>query len=783
MLRMMVGTNLSLNKYEQKTALRLAKLSHNIYKSSKNENSLYFSITEKVNNIAIDLQFSVYKEKKQIIIVFKGSQELIDWSTNSKLTKQKFLDNEVHVHSGFGSSLELFLTTISSSNRELDGIRIKDIYQELIKKNSDYTLLITGHSLGGAIATLLSAYFEHLNIPKKNITCYTFGAPPVAWLDFYAKYKNLNLHRVTNQFDPVPKINRVIALRSLQHVGELKEFPSDEYEHHSVSQYITNIQKDEHNTLKRGKSINMNIFKNILTLHKGVGLLVLLVLVTLIFGIAGYKEANYSFLDSIYLTFNLLTMNYTIKQDLNWQLEIARFSALIFVFSAIIKTSLLFLENQLSKPFKLSRNKDHIVIFGFNGHIQKLIKNINDNDKNTKVVIVSPQEIDLTLLDIQAQTVTMPEQFSVKFMKMLALHNAKKIVCMTMNDDLDLSHANGVIEYLGMHENTQKIKLYIHLHSYTLPNLFNYENYHALQGKMPCDIKTFNHYDNAVRILFKNHPMEEHLNSNTTHWLLQGEWNQKISFMRYVAQMSYYEDETLPRITLICNDVNASEKEISKLFPKLNKTLLLTLTNDVSSSQKENITHIAVLYENNTKGLEEALVLSDLYKEQTIFLQQRETSLINNDKIIPFGFFTELNTTNIIFDELLDQKAQNIHNYYRKLYKMEPWEELSLFKKNSNRMQAEHINIKLRGIGWSKESDFSTYQDFLAKNPEKSEKWARIEHLRWNAFHYVNGWDYNEDRNDAQKLHNCLVPFNKLSKKDQEKDYPALFEIPTFIKE
>ena len=776
--------NLSLNKYEQETALKLANLSYNIYQSEekRDKNSLYFSITQKINNIAVDLQFSVYKKDKQIIIVFKGSQELTDWSTNSKITKQKFLDDEVHVHAGFGSSLELFLTTVKSSERELDGIKIKDLYKELLKKDSEYTLLITGHSLGGAIATLFSAYLKHCHMPKEQMVCYTFGAPPVAWLDFYSKYKDLNLHRITNQFDPVPKINRVVTLKSLQHVGELKEFPSDEYEHHSVSQYISNIKKESHNTLKRGKAVDMNILKNLIKLNRGALFLVLLVFLTFIFGMAGFQKSNYSFIDSIYMTFNLLTMNYTIKHDLNWQLEIARFTSLVFVFSAIIKTSLLFLHTKLTQPFKLSRNKNHIVIFGFNGHIQELIKDINKKNSKTEVVVVSPQELDLTLLDIEAETVTMTKQLSVKFMKMLALHNAEKIICMTMDDDLDLTHANGVIEYLEMHENTELIKLYIHLHSYTLPDLFNFENYHALLGKMPCDIKIFNHYDNAVRILFQNNVMEEYLSSHTTHWLLQGEWNQKIAFMRYVAQIAYYEDEALPKVTLICNDVNASKKELSKLFPKLEKTLALTLTDNFNEVEQEDITHIAVLYENSTKGLEEALVLNGLYKEQPIFLQQRESSLINNDKIIPFGFFIELNTSDIIFDEVLDRRAQSIHNYYRDLYGMEPWKELSLFKKNSNRMQAEHINIKLRGIGWSEEDDFSTYEDFLAKNPDIVEKWARIEHLRWNAFHYVNGWDYAKERNDAKKLHNCLVPFSKLSKKDQGKDFPAILEIPTFIK-
>lgn len=76
---------------------------------------------------------------------------------------------------------------------------------------------------------------------------------------------------------------------------------------------------------------------------------------------------------------------------------------------------------------------------------------------------------------------------------------------------------------------------------------------------------------------------------------------------------------------------------------------------------------------------------------------------------------------------------------------------------------------------------FDNYENFLNENPDIVKKWARIEHTRWNAFHYVNGWKYATERDDSKKLHNCLVSFNKLSKHNQDKDIPAIMEIPKFI--
>ena len=792
--------------YKIKNAIALAQLSAEIYNHTNKDTNIeelfkstyqvddavFFSANNKKGCPTVDLQFAILKKDNDIVIVFKGSDEKGDWLTNINVKKEKLKNTNVDVHSGFINSFELFIQTIKDSDRSIDGIKISEIYNELVNQKSKYNITITGHSLGGAIATVLTAYLSD----KKNLVCYTFGAPPVGWEKFYNSYKNINLFRIVNELDPVPNVNKWTsnisskmipvssAWKSLFHIGELKLLESDEQEHHLSKHYITNLQKENKRTLKRNKLLSIN---DLVMKYRWVAFLSLMVIITLIFGLIGYMDAGYTSIDSIYLAVDQLTLDFAEKKNLNLSLEISRFSALVFVSSAILRGVYLFFYNSLFKPFLLSKNDKHIVIFGFNGHVQELIKNINKEQKDTEVIIVTSKEFDTHQLGLKATTVLLPKQLTVKFMRMLKLENAKHIVCIEMEDSLDITHANGVIEYLNDKEEVQDVQLHIHLHSYTLADLFNHENYVAVLGKMPCNIKVFNHYENAVRVLFRNVPMEDEsiLRERTTHWLISGEWNQKISLMRYVAQMAYYEDEALPSITLVCEDIKESKKEIDKLFPKIEKTATINIVNSLNAQLETPVTHIAVLYEDDVKGLEEALVFSNIYKDELIFLQQRDDSIINNRQIIVFGSFNTLNNPDIIFDEVLDERAKNIHHYYIEMGKkegwtMEPWEELSLFKKNSNRMQAEHISIKLRGIGWKDENDFTGYKEFLNINPDLVQKWARIEHLRWNAFHYVNGWDFSEDRDDSKKLHNCLVPFEELTKKEQIKDEPALLEIPTF---
>ena len=788
--------------YQIDNAIALAQLSAEIYSiNEKNhtdkerriatqydyDDALFFSTCVNDECRFTDLQFILLKKDDEITVIFKGTQEKEDWKTNTNIKKANFTDDKIKVHEGFLTSFELFLETIQRSDKKLGDFKIASLHEEFLNKDTEVKFVIAGHSLGGAIATLLCAYIKSEN----NKVCYTFGAPPVGWEEFYKKFKEIPLYRIVNKLDPVPHVNILSAKiptgivpvsfswQTLLHIGELRLLESDEQEHHRMKQYISNLLKEKKITLKRRKVFS---FKHMVKKYKWSAFLALMIAMTLIFGIIGQMQEGSSFIDAFYLSIPQLALTFEQKHNLNSYLEISRFSALIFVSSALLRAVYLFSYNSFLQPLQLIKNKDHIVIFGFNGHVNELLENINKIYPSTKIVLVTVQEIDANQSDFEAMIIKESQLLTLRFMRLLRLEKAQHIVCMDMNDDINIKHANGIIEYLEDIEDVKNVKLHIHLHSYTLADLFNHENFITIRGKMPCDIKVFNHNENAVKILFRNVIIENEiiLKGRKVHWLLNGDKNQVLDFMRYVVQISYYKDEQIPSITLVCPDMQHIQLEIKKLFPKINKTALIKVVDTPDKVENpETITHIGILYENEVKGLKEALTLNNLFKETYIFLLQRDPSIINNKFIIPFGSFSTLNTTQIIFDEELDQKAINIHNYYRNLYGMEPWEELSLFKKNSNRMQAEHINIKLRGIGWN-QNNFKDYDKFLEQNPELVKKWSRIEHLRWNAFHYINGWDYSKQRDDAKKLHHCLVDFEKLSLEDQKKDEPALTKIPIF---
>lgn len=52
---------------------------------------------------------------------------------------------------------------------------------------------------------------------------------------------------------------------------------------------------------------------------------------------------------------------------------------------------------------------------------------------------------------------------------------------------------------------------------------------------------------------------------------------------------------------------------------------------------------------------------------------------------------------------------------------------------------------------------------------ELAEMIAKNVHEVWSAGRISDGWSYGEERNDVNKKHPCLVPYEELS--EEEKDY------------
>lgn len=117
------------------------------------------------------------------------------------------------IHRGFHE----FTMGAFNLQADIDGDGQADDIYETLKNNPNYVLLITGHSLGGAAATLLGERLVSMGINKEQVPVVTFGAPAVGNSAFAQAYGDkITLLRVRTRHDLVPG---VLAL-----IGKYKQF-------------------------------------------------------------------------------------------------------------------------------------------------------------------------------------------------------------------------------------------------------------------------------------------------------------------------------------------------------------------------------------------------------------------------------------------------------------------------------------------------------------------------------------------------------------------------------
>jgi len=105
------------------------------------------------------------------------------------------------------------------------------------------------------------------------------------------------------------------------------------------------------------------------------------------------------------------------------------------------------------------------------------------------------------------------------------------------------------------------------------------------------------------------------------------------------------------------------------------------------------------------------------------------------------------------------------------------WRSLSEFSKQSNIAAAEHLLVKVQILlgddvrgKITKESYAEAYAKYAEEKSEKADMYRKLEHERWVRFHVLNNWKYGPVRNNAEKIHPLLVPFDNLSLEEQAKD-------------
>ncbi|KAE8353429.1 Alpha/Beta hydrolase protein [Aspergillus coremiiformis] len=144
---------------------------------------------------------AVDETNKLIVLSFRGSSDLSNWIADLTfiLTDDSNLCAGCEVHDGFWQAWSHIADTITPT------------VQSALSKYPDYTLVMTGHSYGAALAAIAATVFRNAG---HSVELYNYGQPRVGNLALAQYITSQNMggnYRVTHTNDLVPRVPPEIA--------------------------------------------------------------------------------------------------------------------------------------------------------------------------------------------------------------------------------------------------------------------------------------------------------------------------------------------------------------------------------------------------------------------------------------------------------------------------------------------------------------------------------------------------------------------------------------------
>ncbi|KAI6180242.1 Lipase domain containing protein [Aphelenchoides besseyi] len=195
---------------------------------------------------------AVNHDDRQIIIAFRGTRGLMQLLFEGQRTVFK---NKIKSPVG-GQVSDYF----ESVYRGIMDNGLKASLQELFHQYNDYGVWVTGHSLGGALASIAVGELIKLGkVPAERVTLITFGQPRVG--DYLYAYAHDDLvkysWRITHSRDLVPHIPPLGFEHYRHHKSEVFGIWYDN--DMTVGSPFVECDEDESNNCSNGKPLHISI--------------------------------------------------------------------------------------------------------------------------------------------------------------------------------------------------------------------------------------------------------------------------------------------------------------------------------------------------------------------------------------------------------------------------------------------------------------------------------------------------------------------------------------------
>ncbi len=318
-------------------------------------------------------------------------------------------------------------------------------------------------------------------------------------------------------------------------------------------------------------------------------------------------------------------------------------------------------------------------------------------------------------------------------------------------------------------------------------------------------LETFAVENRAVRALLTRWPLHAGMDppfGQGPHLLIAGFAAPAGAFLIQALRLIQYGDRR-PMVTVLCEEGDQAAARFQTAYPQAGQVAEIRfapLASPPLSGAPAVTLALVCLHDPGEHGLAVANTLAEsIAREQRasppILLEVGDHAPMGDitawdGQIIPISHLREACRAGVLLDGIGDEVAESIHEHYCDSIAAQgrdpanepagqPWSRLAASYRQANRHQADHLWAKLaltdcRAVAEEMVESF-------AFTPLEVERLALIEHQRWAADRYLDGWTHAPVRDNARKHHPQLIPYPELSESMKDLDRFAVRGVPALL--
>ncbi|MFN0019536.1 MAG: NAD-binding protein [Pirellulaceae bacterium] len=528
-------------------------------------------------------------------------------------------------------------------------------------------------------------------------------------------------------------------------------------------------------------------------------------------------DSVWFWLSIIYSTLQLFVMEFNVaneKAELPWQLHVARLLAALFLGLAIWEALSRLFQDQWQE-WRLSRLKGHAIVCGLGRRGAQLVQGLLAHRFEVVAVELNDTNEHLASCAAQGAIVLIGDAADPALITRAGIRRADYLLIASESDRVNLEIALRAKEaaVTNSRRREQALKCLVHVSEWEVAEIFRQHRV-LTSPDLHFDAQLLSYFEESARLALATVPLDVAPARNVRLVIVDfspmGE-----AILLQAIRIGHFAGGRGVEVVVLDARAMEREREFMVRYPQApcaGHIRFLAQSLEDAETRRHLIdwatdpaAHLAIAICRDDDILSLALALSlpaqVLEQPTTVYIWQNQPQDLKQilsgsrgggARLVPLGAEEPMASAATILEDRLDRLAMAIHNDYVQAriadgshnpadLTHQEWSYLGQGFRNSNRAQADHLDVKLRAVHCRRVLTAHPEKTVTVFTPREVEMLAEMEHARWCAERFLAGWTYGTPKDKIRKISPDLVPWANLPEPIREYDRQAVRRLPEHV--